>query len=151
MVHRKVKLIGKIFSLRKTDNITMDVHLTKIKNVVDQLEEIGMSLSKDIIVHYTLWNLPKEYDTDTFKEMQTCNDQLPAYEVLEAKLFSKENIQRLVVEDRGEALMVEGHRSTFGNSRNHRLQVQQNPNVFSGGLNNNYHCVMAQRRNSNNV
>jgi hypothetical protein len=37
-------LIGKIFNLRKIDNITMDAHLTKIKNVVDQLEEIGMSL-----------------------------------------------------------------------------------------------------------
>ncbi len=51
MVPKKVMLIGKIFSLRKIDNITMDAHLTKIKNVVDQLEEIGMSLHEDIIVH----------------------------------------------------------------------------------------------------
>lgn len=51
VVPKKVMLIGKIFSLRKIDNITMDAHLTKIKNVVDQLEEIGMSLHEDIIVH----------------------------------------------------------------------------------------------------
>lgn len=42
----------------------MDVHL---KNVAIQFEEIGLSLPKDIIVHYTLQNLPKEYDT--FKEI----------------------------------------------------------------------------------
>jgi hypothetical protein len=53
-----------------------------------------------------------------FEKMQTCNDQLPAYEVLEAKLLSTENTQRLVAKDCGKAFMVEGHRNTFGNSRN---------------------------------
>ncbi len=45
---------------------------------------------------------------------------------------------------------MEGHRSTFGDSRNCRFQVRQNPNVFSRVLNNNYHCSMVQGRNSNN-
>ncbi len=54
VVPRKVMLIGKIFSLRKIDNIIMDVHVTEIKNVVDQLEKIGVSLLEDIVVHYTL-------------------------------------------------------------------------------------------------
>jgi hypothetical protein len=99
------------------------------------------------IVHYTFQNLPKEYDM--FKEMQTNNDRLLTYKALQAKLLSKETILRLIAKDRGKVLKVEGHRSTFGDSRNCRLQVQQNPNVFFGVLNN-YHCLMVQGRNSNN-
>jgi hypothetical protein len=49
VVPRKVMLIEKISNLKKTNNITMDVHLTQIKNVADQLKEIGRSLLEDIL------------------------------------------------------------------------------------------------------
>jgi hypothetical protein len=64
--------------------------------------------------------------------------------------LNKEFILRLVVEDRGETLVVEGRNSTFSNSRNHQFQVWQNPNVFSRRLNNNYHLLMAQGKNFDN-
>ncbi len=41
MVPRKVMLIDNFFSLTNNNNIIMHDHLTQIKNVVDQLEEIG--------------------------------------------------------------------------------------------------------------
>ncbi len=65
-----------------------------------------------------------------FKEMQTNNDKLLIYEALEAKLLSKEIALRLVGKNYGKALAMEGHKSTFGDSRNRWFQIWQNPNVF---------------------
>jgi hypothetical protein len=84
--------------------------------VTDQFEKNGVSLPKDIIVHYMLRNLPKEYDT--FKEIQTNNDKLLTYDAFKAKLLSKEIALRLVGEKCGKALAMEGHKSTFSDSRN---------------------------------
>lgn len=109
--------------------------------MADQLEEIGVSFPKDIIVHYTFRNLPKEYDT--FKDMQTNKDNCLAYEAFEDKLLSKEIVLRLVGEDCGKVLVVEGHNNIFGNSNNYWFQIGQNPNGFFRTLNNNDHHLMA--------
>jgi hypothetical protein len=50
--------------------------------------------------------------------MQTSNDKLLIYEVFKSKLLSKEVGLRLVGEDCGKALAVEGHKNTFGDLRN---------------------------------
>ena len=81
-------LIDKFFALRKTESISMDVHLTEIKEVADLLEEVDVNIPEDIIVYYTLKNLPKEYEI--FKRMQISGQSLPTYEELEAKLISEE-------------------------------------------------------------
>jgi hypothetical protein len=39
-------------AFKKFDNMIMDAHLKKIKNVVDQFEEIGMPLLENIIAHF---------------------------------------------------------------------------------------------------
>jgi uncharacterized protein YlaI len=54
-----------------------------------------------------------------FKEMHTNNDQLPIYKIFEAKLLSNKTIIRFITEDCGEVLALEGHRVTFGDSKNH--------------------------------
>jgi len=83
---RRVMLIDKFFALRKTDSISMDSHLTEVKEVASQLEEVEVKIPEDIIVYYTLKNLPKEYEI--FKRMQIAAQSLPTYEQLEAKLIS---------------------------------------------------------------
>ena len=85
---RRVMLIDKFFSLRKTESISMDAHLTEIKEIANLLEEVEVKLPEDIIVYYTLKNLPKEYEI--FKRMQISGQSLPSYEQLEAKLISEE-------------------------------------------------------------
>ena len=85
---RRVMLIDKFFALRKTESISMDVHLTEIKEVTDLLEEVDVNIPEDIIVYYTLKNLPKEYEI--FKRMQISGQSLPTFEQLEAKLISEE-------------------------------------------------------------
>jgi hypothetical protein len=49
--------------------ISMDTHLIEVKNVIDMLEKVDLMLPKDIIMYYTIQNLPKEYKNlqeDTF-------------------------------------------------------------------------------------
>lgn len=55
---RRAQLKDKFFYIRKLESITMDEHLTKVKNISDMLEEVNCGLPKDIIVYYTLQNLP---------------------------------------------------------------------------------------------
>ena len=40
----------------------MDEYLTEMREIVDLLDEAGVTLPEDVIVQYTLKNLPKEYD-----------------------------------------------------------------------------------------
>ena len=40
----------------------MDEYLTKMREIADLLDEAGVTLLEDVIVWYTLKNLPKEYD-----------------------------------------------------------------------------------------
>ena len=77
---RRVMLIEKFFSLRKTESISMDAHLTEVKEIANLLEEVDVIIPEDIIVNYTLKNLPKEYDI--FKRMQIAAQKLPSYEQL---------------------------------------------------------------------
>ena len=76
---RRVMLIEKFFSLRKTESIFMDAHLTEVKEITNILDEVDVNIPKDIIVYYTLKNLPpKEYEI--FKRMQIAAQKLPTYE-----------------------------------------------------------------------
>lgn len=101
---RRVMLIDKFFSLRKTEAISMDAHLTEVKEIANLLEEVEVVIPEDIIVYYTLKNLPKEYEI--FKRMQIGGQSLPKYEQLEAKLISEETSIKLENQHRddGEAL-----------------------------------------------
>jgi hypothetical protein len=85
-----------------------------------------------------------------FEKMQTCNDQLPAYDVLEAKLRAKRILKALMqktVERHlwwkviGIHLVIQG----IVDFKFNKTQM-----FFSRGLNNKYHCLMAQGNNSNN-
>ena len=65
----------------------MDEYLTEMKETADLLEDAGVSLPEDVVVWYTLKNLPKEYDI--LKQMILC-DSLPTYNKLELRLLSEE-------------------------------------------------------------
>lgn len=108
---RRVMLIDKFFSLRKTDSISMDDHLTEVKEIANLLEEVEVKLPEDIIVYYTLKNLPKEYEI--FKRMQFGGQSLSTYEQLEAKLISEETSIKLENQHRddGEAFFSHYDRS----------------------------------------
>ena len=101
---RRVMLIDKFFSMRKTESVSMDAHLTEVKEIANLLEEVEVIIPEDIIVYYTLKNLPKEYEI--FKRMQIGGQSLPTYEQLEAKLISEETSIKLEnqTRDDGEAL-----------------------------------------------
>ena len=103
---RRVMLIEKFFSLRKTDSVSMDEHLTEVKEVANLLEEVEVIIPEDIIVYYTLKNLPKEYEI--FRRMQIAAQKLPTYEQLEAKLISEETSIKMESQKReeGEALLL---------------------------------------------
>lgn len=58
---RRVMLIEKFFALRKTESVSMDAHLTEVKEIANLLEKVNVIISDDIIVYYTLRNLLKEY------------------------------------------------------------------------------------------
>ena len=83
---RKVHLIEKFFSTRKTASMSMDKYLTEMKETADLLEEAGVPLSKDVIVWYTLKNLLKEYNI--VKQMILCNS-LPMDNRLELRHLAK--------------------------------------------------------------
>ncbi len=138
-------LIGKIFSLRKIDNITMDAHLTKIKNVVDQLEEIGMSLHEDIIVH-----LPNDMTLTCSKRCRLAMINFQLTRCLKPSYWAKRILKGLLqktVERHlwwkviGIHLVIQG----IVDFKFNKTQM-----FFSRGLNNKYHCLMAQGNNSNN-
>lgn len=90
---RRVMLIGRFFALRKTEPISMDAHLTEVREIANLLEEIDVNILKDIIIYYTLKNLPKEYKI--FKRMQIAAQTLPTYEQLEVKLIFEETSIRM--------------------------------------------------------
>jgi hypothetical protein len=75
---RRVMLIEKFFSLRKIESISMDAHLTEVKEIANLLEDVEVTIPEDIIVYYTLKNLPKEYEI--FKRMQIAAQKMPTYE-----------------------------------------------------------------------
>lgn len=52
-----VMLIYKFFDMRKLDNMSMDLYLTEVKEVVDLLEELDVDLSKAIVVYYIVRHL----------------------------------------------------------------------------------------------
>ena len=113
---RRVMLLEKFFALRKTEAISMDTHLTEVKEVANLLEEVEVIIPEDVIVFYTLKNLPKEYEI--FKRMQIAAQTLPTYEQLEAKLISEETTLKIESQQKedGEALSI--HRD-----RNRRPQI----------------------------
>lgn len=50
----RVMLIDNFFALRKTKSISMDAHLTEVKEIANLLEEVDVNIPEDIIVYYTL-------------------------------------------------------------------------------------------------
>lgn len=110
-------LIEKFFSLRKAKSISMDAHLTEDKEIANLLEEVDVTIPEDIIVYYTLKNLPKEYEI--FKRMQIAAQKLPTYEQLEAKLMSKETSIKMENQHRedGEAFFLHQDRTTARRSQ----------------------------------
>ena len=126
---RRVMLLEKFFALRKTDSVSMDAHLTEVREVANLLEEVEVNIPEDVIVFYTLKNLPKEYEI--FKRMQIAAQKLPTYEQLEAKLISEETALKMENQkEDGEALFVHrdrNRRPQFGSApRPHHPQSQNN-------------------------
>ena len=58
----------------------MDIHLIEVKEVANLLEEVDVNIPEDIIVYYTLKNIPKEYDI--FRRMEIAAQSLPTYKQL---------------------------------------------------------------------
>ena len=99
-------LLERFFALRKTEAVSMDTHLTEVRNVANLLEEVEVNMPEDVIVYYTLKNLPKEYEI--FKRMQIAAQTLPKFNQLEAKLISEETAIKMDNQhkEEGEALFL---------------------------------------------
>ena len=125
---RRAQLIDRFFCIRKHESITMDEHLTKVKNISDMLEEVHCGLPEDIVVYHTLQNLPCQYDV--FKRMHM--SYLPSYNNLEAKLLGEEISLSWNVEERqSEALLVSRNQYRGASPRN-RHQSSGFSNNMSG-------------------
>lgn len=114
---RRVMLLEKFFAMRKTESVSMDTHLTEVKNVANLLKEVEVNMPEDVIVYYTLKNLPKDYEI--FKRMQIAAQKLPTYDQLEAKLISEETAIKMEHQQKeeGEALLLHrdrGRRQPYG-------------------------------------
>ena len=107
---RRVMLLERFFALRKTEAISMDTYLTEVRNVANLLEEVEVNMPEDVVVYYTLKNLPKEYEI--FKRMQIAAQTLPKFNQLETKLISEETALKMEArqQEEGEALFL--HRNT---------------------------------------
>lgn len=118
---QRVMLLEKFFAMRKTESISMDTYLTEVREVANLLEEVEVILPEEVIVFYTLKNLPKDYEI--FKRMQIAAQTLPTYEQLEAKLISEETALKIESQQKEdvEALLI--HRD-----RNRRPQIGSRPN-----------------------
>ena len=114
----RVMLIEKFFSLRKTEAISMDAYLIEVKEVANLLEEVDVIILEDIIVYYTLKNMPKEYEI--FKRMQIAAQSLPTYEQLEAKLISEETSIRMENQHKEEGEAIFSHHDRFRKTPNQR-------------------------------
>lgn len=115
---RKNQLIENFFGLRKTNSITMNAHLTEVKNVADMLEEVSVPLPEEIVVYYTVKHLPKEYKI--CRRMLMNGEQLREYEVLESHLLSEEISLNIDTEENGvEALVVYRNRRPFYRNSQH--------------------------------
>ena len=95
--------------------MSMDEYLIEMKEIADLLEDVGVPLPEDVVVWYTLKNLPKKYDI--VKQMILC-DTLPIYNKLEMQLLSEEMSIMVQKSDEkeSEALSISynGPRQTFG-------------------------------------
>lgn len=47
-------MVDKFFALRKNKTITMNIHLTEIKNVAHLIEEVNVVVPNKVVVYYTL-------------------------------------------------------------------------------------------------
>ena len=120
----------------------MDTHLSEIKEVANLLAEVEVVIPEDIIIYYTLKNLPKEYEI--FKRMQIAAQTLPTYEELEVKLISEETFIKMERQEHeeGEALFIHRnnakrpqHGTRFGhpapNNRNQPRRQFDNGGAFN--------------------
>lgn len=76
-----------------------------MKEVIDLLEEVDVILPEDIIMYYTIQNLPKEYEM--FKHTLLNTQQLPPYKELESILINKELPLKMNTHDGAEAILVQ--------------------------------------------
>lgn len=60
-------LIEKCFSLKKLENISIDIFLNDVKEVFDLLLGVNIDLSKDVVVYYDVKNFHHQYKI--FKRM----------------------------------------------------------------------------------
>jgi hypothetical protein len=106
----------------------------EVKEVASLLEEVDVNIPEDIIVYYTLKNLPKEYEI--FKCMQIAAQSLPTYEQLEAKLISEETSIKLESQQKedGEAFFsnYDRLRRPQNTSRYHPPAAQHTRNPYYG-------------------
>ena len=137
---RKVYLIEKFISTKKTRSMSMDEYLTEMKETTYLLEDAGVPLLADIVVWFTLKNLPQEYDI--LKQMILCNS-LPTYNKLELRLLSEEMSRKgeRIDKREGEALIASysNSRHTFAKGQDNRFSSQnygQSLNLNNGRANN---------------
>jgi hypothetical protein len=86
--------------------MTMESYMKVMKETIDQLEVMQISVSEDLIVLLMLHSLPKEYQY--FIRIQIGKDSLPTFNELESKLLDEEMQVKMDAdkESAGEALYV---------------------------------------------
>nr|PNR58496.1 hypothetical protein PHYPA_005491 [Physcomitrium patens] len=52
-----LKLLKRFFEIRKSNNVSIDVYLTKVKEIIDLLEELDVELQETIVIYYMVCHL----------------------------------------------------------------------------------------------
>jgi hypothetical protein len=97
-------LLQHLLKIKKEDATTMDDYLKDVRDIVDQLEDMNISLLKEITVLLILHSLPSSSYGMLVTSLTTFD--LPSYDELEAKLINAEMTMALVDKKSSEALYV---------------------------------------------
>jgi hypothetical protein len=111
---RKMTLLQRLLKIKKEDTVTMDDYLKDVRDIVDQLEDMGISLPEEITVLLILHSLPSSSYGMLVTSLTTFN--LPSYDNLETKLINAEMTMALTDEKSTEALYV-GSRNPKGKGK----------------------------------
>lgn len=104
-----VGLMNDLIFEHKYDNVSMDTYFTKVKEVIDSLEEVAVEILKPLVVYMTVQNHLDEYEI--IKRIILDSNVLPYYETLKSQLIASEismtlGQQPCQIKNTSEALVV---------------------------------------------
>jgi len=81
-------LLRKLVYFKKEETTSMEQYLKDVKDTIDQLEEIQVTIPEDLVGLLLLHSLPREYKE--FTRSQTSKYPFPTFVEIESRLLDEE-------------------------------------------------------------